>query len=60
MSMHPHRDDILAGFIGFTLTALGTITSFQEQLLWGVQFTSGLGAIAVASLTVWKMAKKKN
>ncbi len=58
--MHPHRDDILAGFIGFTLTALGTITSFQEQLLWGVQFTSGLGAIAVASLTVWKMAKKKN
>ena len=58
--MHPHRDDILAGFIGFTLTALGTITSFQEQLLWGVQFTSGLGAIAVASLTVWKMVKKKN
>lgn len=58
--MHPHRDDILAGFIGFALTAIGTITSFQEQLLWGVQFTSGLGAIAVASLTVWKMAKKKN
>lgn len=57
--MHPHRDDIIAGFVGFTLTAIGAITSLQEQLLWGVQFLSGVGAVLVAGLTVCKMTRKK-
>lgn len=57
--MHSHREDVLTGLLGFSLTTLGTITSLQEHLLWGVQFVSGVGAIAVASLTVWKMLKKK-
>jgi type III secretory pathway component EscS len=57
--MHPHKDDIIAGFVGFTLTAIGAITSMQEQLLWGVQFLSGVGAVLVAALTVCKMTRKK-
>ena len=59
LHMHPHKDDIIAGSIGFVLTAIGAITSLQEQLLWGVQFLSGLGAVIVAGLTVWKMTRKK-
>jgi len=57
--MHPHREDVITGLLGFALTTLGAITSLQEQLLWGVQFLSGAGAVIVAGLTIWKMAKKK-
>lgn len=57
--MHPHRDDILTGLLGFTLTTIGAITSLQEQLLWCVQFLSGTGAVIVAGLTIWRMVRKK-
>jgi len=57
--MSPHKEDIITGTVGFVLTAVGTITSLQEHLLWGVQFVSAVGAACVAGLTIWKMTRKK-
>ena len=49
--------DILHGVVGTVAPALGVITSFQEQLEWGLRMTSlGIG-IVVGLLSLWKLIK---
>ena len=49
--------DVLHGIVGTVAPALGVITSFQEQLEWGLRMTSlGIGII-VGLLSLWKLIK---
>ena len=49
--------DVLHGIAGTVAPALGVITSFQEQLEWGLRMTSlGIG-IVVGLLSLWKLIK---
>ena len=49
--------DVLHGIVGTVAPALGVITSFQEQLEWGLRMTSlGIG-IVVGLLSLWKLSK---
>lgn len=49
--------DVLHGIVGTVAPALGVITSFQEQLEWGLRMTSlGIG-IVVGLLSLWKLVK---
>ena len=49
--------DVLHGIVGTVAPALGVITSFQEQLEWGLRMTSlGIG-IVVGLLSLWKLIK---
>ena len=49
--------DFLHGVVGTVAPALGLITSFQEQLEWGLRMTSlGIGII-VGLLSLWKLIK---
>jgi len=49
--------DFLHGVVGTAAPALGVITSFQEQLEWGLRMTSlGIG-IVVGLLSLWKLIK---
>jgi hypothetical protein len=53
-----HGRDVLHGIAGTVAPALGVITSFQEQLEWGLRMTSlGIG-IVVGLLSLWKLIKK--
>lgn len=49
--------DCLHGIVGTVAPVLGVITSFQEQLEWGLRMTSlGIG-IVVGLLSLWKLIK---
>ena len=49
--------DILHGIVGTVAPALGVITSFQEQLEWGLRMTSLVIGIVVGLLSLWKLIK---
>jgi heme A synthase len=51
--------DILHGFIGTIAPAVGFVTSFQEQLEWGMRMTSLTIGIIVGLLSLLKLLKKR-
>ena len=53
-----HGRDILHGVAGTVAPALGVITSFQEQLEWGLRMTSLTIGIIVGLLSLFKLLKK--
>jgi len=50
--------DILHGVAGTVAPALGVITSFQEQLEWGLRMTSLTIGIIVGLLSLFRLLKK--
>ena len=53
-----HGKDLLHGVAGTVAPALGVITSFQEQLEWGLRMTSLTIGIVVGLLSLFKLLKK--
>lgn len=53
-----HGRDLLHGVAGTVAPALGVITSFQEQLEWGLRMTSLTIGIIVGLLSLFKLLKK--
>ena len=53
-----HGRDLLHGVAGTVAPALGVITSFQEQLEWGLRMTSLTIGIIVGLLSLLKLLKK--
>jgi hypothetical protein len=51
--------DILHGIAGTVAPALGVITSFQEQLEWGMRMTSLTIGLVVGLLSLWNLLKKR-
>ena len=50
--------DILHGVAGTVAPALGVITSFQEQLEWGLRMTSLTIGIVVGLLSLFRLLRK--
>jgi hypothetical protein len=50
--------DILHGIAGTVAPALGVVTSFQEQLEWGLRMTSLTIGIVVGLLSLFRLLKK--
>lgn len=50
--------DVLHGVAGTVAPALGVITSFQEQLEWGLRMTSLTIGIIVGLLSLFKLIRK--
>ena len=50
--------DILHGVAGTVAPALGVITSFQEQLEWGLRMTSLTIGIVVGLLSLFRLIRK--
>jgi hypothetical protein len=50
--------DFLHGVAGTVAPALGVITSFQEQVEWGLRMTSLTIGIVVGLLSLFKLLKK--
>ncbi len=53
-----HGRDVLHGIAGTVAPALGVITSFQEQVEWGLRMTSLTIGIVVGLLSLFKLLKK--
>jgi hypothetical protein len=51
--------DILHGIAGTVAPALGVVTSFQEQLEWGMRMTSLTIGLVVGLLSLWNLLKKR-
>jgi len=51
--------DILHGFVGTIAPAVGFVTSFQEQLEWGMRMTSLTIGIIVGILSLAKLLRKR-
>lgn len=50
--------DLLHGVAGTVAPALGVVTSFQEQLEWGLRMTSLSIGIVVGLLSLFRLLKK--
>jgi hypothetical protein len=53
-----HGRDILHGVAGTVAPALGVITSFQEQLEWGLRMTSLTIGVLVGLLSLFRLLRK--
>ena len=51
--------DVLHGIAGTVAPALGVITSFQEQLEWGMRMTSLTIGLIVGLLSLWNLIRKR-
>ena len=51
--------DVLHGIAGTVAPALGVITSFQEQLEWGLRMTSLTIGLVVGLLSLWNLIRKR-
>jgi hypothetical protein len=51
--------DILHGFVGTVAPAVGFVTSFQEQLEWGMRMTSLTIGIIVGILSLANLLRKR-
>ena len=50
--------DVLHGIAGTVAPALGVVTSFQEQLEWGLRMTSLTIGIVVGLMSLFRLIKK--
>jgi hypothetical protein len=51
--------DVIHGIAGTVAPALGVVTSFQEQLEWGLRMTSLTIGLVVGLLSLWNLLKKR-
>lgn len=50
--------DLAHGIAGTVVPALGVVTSFQEQLEWGLRMTSLSIGIVVGLISLFRLLKK--
>ena len=53
-----HGKDLVHGIAGTVAPALGVITSFQEQLEWGLRMTSLTVGLVVGLLSLFRLVRK--
>jgi hypothetical protein len=53
-----HGRDLAHGIAGTVAPALGVITSFQEQLEWGLRMTSLTIGVIVGLISLFRLLKK--
>ena len=53
-----HGKDLVHGIAGTVAPALGVITSFQEQLEWGLRMTSLTVGLVVGLLSLFRLIRK--
>lgn len=54
--MNPEQT-FLTGTIGMLSSMLGVISTFQEQLDWGVRFSGGCLGLFIGAITLCKLIK---
>jgi hypothetical protein len=59
MNEHSSLHNLINGAVGTIASLLGVISTFQEQLEYGVRITGGLIGIAVGLITFYNAKKKK-
>jgi succinate-acetate transporter protein len=59
---HPIQDTMSIatnGIVGVLSSVFAVLTTFQEQLEWGVRVTGGFLGIIVAGITIYNLLKNK-
>jgi succinate-acetate transporter protein len=59
---HPIHDTMSIatnGIVGVLSSVFAVLTTFQEQLEWGVRVTGGFLGIIVAGITIYNLLKNK-
>lgn len=59
MNEHSHLYNLVNGAIGTVASFLGVISTFQEQLEYGVRITGGIIGIIIGLITLFNFARKK-
>jgi len=59
MNEHSHLYNLINGAVGTVASLLGVISTFQEQLEYGVRITGGLIGIAIGLVTLYNFARKR-
>ena len=57
--MNHHIHTISNGIIGVTASVCGMLTTFQQQLEWGVRMAGGILGIAVGIVTLYNLLRKR-
>jgi len=57
--LHATTYTAVNGLIGMASSTFAVLTTFQDQLEWGVRLTGGILGILVALITIWNLVKKK-
>ena len=57
--MNHHCYSIANGLVGVFASALGFISTFQQQLEWWVRMTGGVLGIIIAAITLYNLLKPK-
>jgi heme A synthase len=56
---HSTLSTAVNGIIGVVSSGFAVLTTFQEQLEWGVRVTGGFLGIIVACITIFNLVRKK-
>ena len=56
---HSTLSTAINGIIGVVSSGFAVLTTFQEQLEWGVRVTGGFLGIIVACITIFNLVRKK-
>jgi uncharacterized membrane protein YccC len=59
MNEHSHLYNLINGAVGTVASLLGVISTFQEQLEYGVRITGGIIGILVGLITLYNFIRKK-
>jgi molybdenum cofactor biosynthesis enzyme len=59
MNEHSLTHTLCNGFLGMAASGFAVITSFQEQLEYGVRMTGALIGCVVGAITLYNLIKKK-
>jgi len=57
---HPYLYNLLNGFIGMVASALGVISTFQEQLEYAVRMSGAVVGLIIGLITLWNLIKGKS
>jgi len=57
--LHTTAHTTINGLIGMASSTFAVITTFQDQLEWGVRLAGGILGILVALITIYNLLKKK-
>jgi heme A synthase len=57
--MNHHYHTVVNGIAGVSASLGAVLTTFQEQLEWGVRVTGGFLGIIVAGITIYNLLKNK-
>lgn len=59
MHEHSHFYNLVNGLVGVIASLLGVISTFQEQLEYGIRITGGIIGILIGLVTLYNFVKKR-